>query len=125
MSEKTILVVEDDLDIQSVLVKRLRDAGFCVYAASNGKHAYAIIECDPPDLVILDLMLPGMPGEEVCRRMRKHKEYMKIPVIMLTAKTAEVDSIVGRVIGADHYMHKPFDHEELLGRVKQLLADKS
>ncbi len=114
----TILVVDDDPKIRSVLGRGLRFEGYDVHLAADGQEALHIARATPPDLVILDVMLPKMDGLEICRRLRRG---MSVPILMLTARDAVPDRIVGLDSGADDYLTKPFDFEELLARVRALL----
>jgi DNA-binding response OmpR family regulator len=119
MNEKTkerILIVEDEADLVKGLKLNLADEGYDVDWAPDGREGLRRAMEEAPDLVILDIMLPGMNGLEVCRELRQKKA--NIPVIMLTAKGEEVDKIVGLEIGADDYMTKPFSVRELLARIK-------
>jgi DNA-binding response OmpR family regulator len=119
MNEKTkerILIVEDEADLVKGLKLNLADEGYDVDWAPDGREGLRRALEEAPDLVILDIMLPGMNGLEVCRELRQKKA--NIPVIMLTAKGEEVDKIVGLEIGADDYMTKPFSVRELLARIK-------
>jgi len=118
---KTILVVEDEPDIADLVKYHLEKAGLPARTVADGKHALELIVREPPDLVVLDLMLPGMDGLEVCRRLRGNPATRGIPVIMLTAKTEEVDRIVGFEMGTDDYVSKPFSPRELVARVKAVL----
>ncbi|HID51279.1 MAG TPA: response regulator transcription factor [Anaerolineae bacterium] len=113
-----ILVVEDDETLQETLVWNLERQGYKVTAAGNGRTALNLARDKKPDLIILDVMLPGLDGIDVCRILRKESAT---PILMLTARTEEVDKIVGLEIGADDYMTKPFSMRELLVRVKALL----
>ena len=117
----TILVVEDERDIADLVKYHLEKAGLSARVVSDGKHALDLITREPPDLVILDLMLPSLDGLEVCRRLRGSPATQGIPVIMLTAKAEEVDRIVGLEMGADDYVPKPFSPRELVARVKAVL----
>lgn len=112
------LVVDDEPKILAVVEAYLARGGFAVSRAQTGKDALKAFEKDPPDLVILDLMLPDLPGEEVCRRIR---QASRVPVIMLTAKTAERDIVQGLSLGADDYLAKPFSPRELMARVDAVL----
>jgi len=119
MNEKTrekILIIEDEADLVKGLKLNLADEGYEVDWAADGREGLRRALEEAPDLVILDIMLPGMNGLEVCRELRQKKA--NIPVIMLTAKGEEVDKIVGLEIGADDYMTKPFSVRELLARIK-------
>ena len=119
MNEKTkekILIIEDEADLVKGLKLNLADEGYQVDWASDGREGLRRALEEAPDLIILDIMLPGMNGLEICRELRQKKA--NIPVIMLTAKGEEVDKVVGLEIGADDYMTKPFSVRELLARIK-------
>ena len=118
MTGNKILVVEDDQNLLATLKYNLQKEGYGVTTAADGAEAIDTARRGKPDLVILDLMLPKMSGFEVCRILRKD---MTVPILMLTAKTKEVDKIVGLEIGADDYMTKPFSMRELLARVRAML----
>src|SRR5579872_7464548 len=115
MSAQRMLVVEDDPDTQQMLTLILRSEGYDVLTAGNGPLGLELLRKMGPDLVILDWMLPGMDGLEVCRRAR---EFTTVPIIMLTAKTATEDRVSGLDTGADDYLPKPFEPEELLARIR-------
>jgi len=117
------LIVDDDRDLAWLLSFRLTSRGYSVLIAQDGKEGLEKTRLESPDLVILDLMLPLLPGEEVCRQIRKDPVSEKIPIIMLTAKGSDVDKVVGKVIGADHYVQKPFESEELLSLISHLLSE--
>jgi two-component system response regulator MprA len=114
----TILVVDDDPKILSVVSRGLRFEGYDVREAADGPAALRIARADPLDLVVLDVMLPGMDGLEVCRRLRRGSS---LPILMLTARDAVPDRVAGLDSGADDYLIKPFDFDELLARVRALL----
>ena len=114
----TVFVVEDDITLQETLEYNLSRQGYEVMVAGNGRSALEMARNNPPDLIVLDVMLPGMDGFEVCRILRKE---MRVPILMLTARTEEVDKIVGLEMGADDYLTKPFSMRELMARVKALL----
>jgi two-component system phosphate regulon response regulator PhoB len=116
-----ILVVDDEADVNDMLVLNLRAAGFGVIAAEDGATALAKSRSELPALVILDLMLPGMSGLEVCKVLKSDTATRHIPVIMLTSKAEEVDKIVGLELGADDYVTKPFSPRELILRVNRSL----
>src|SRR5262245_47039742 len=103
-----ILVVEDDRDIAQLVARYLDKAGFAAEIAASGKDALASIAARPPDLLVLDLMLPQVDGLEICRSVRSAEKTSAIPIIMLTARADESDRIVGLEIGADDYLAKPF-----------------
>jgi len=113
-----ILVVEDDEGIREMLKYNLIRAGFAVQEASDGAAGLRTARTSSPDLVLLDLMLPGMSGLDFCRALRKNS---RVPIIMLTAKDTEVDKIVGLELGADDYITKPFSVREVLARVNSVL----
>ncbi len=117
----TILVVEDERDIADLVKYHLEKAGLSARIVGDGKQVLDLIARDRPDLVVLDLMLPGLDGLEVCRRLRGSSGTRGIPIIMLTAKVEEVDRIVGLEMGADDYVPKPFSPRELVARVKAVL----
>ncbi len=114
-----ILIVDDDPSLTSALRRTLSYEGYHVSTVANGESALEQIRLKPPDLVILDLMLPGIDGLEICRRLRSAGEQLVI--LMLTARDAVADRVVGLEIGADDYLIKPFATEELLARIKALL----
>jgi two-component system response regulator MprA len=114
----TILLVDDDPNICSVVRRGLRFEGYTVRVAEDGLRALEIARTEPPDLVVLDVMLPGMDGLEVCRRLRRGTAA---PILMLTARDAVRDRIAGLDSGADDYLVKPFDFDELLARIRALL----
>ena len=116
-----VLVVEDEPDIRDLLAFHLERDGFQVTRATTGTEALRQLRAAPPDLVILDLMLPEMNGLEVCRRLRADPTTAGLPVIMLTAKGDEVDRVVGLELGADDYVVKPFSPKEMLARVRAVL----
>jgi two-component system response regulator RegX3 len=114
----TILVVEDEASLREPLEYLLRREGYEVTGVDNGTDAVTTAETLKPDLILLDLMLPGMPGTEVCREIRQRSS---VPIIMLTAKDSEVDIVVGLELGADDYMTKPYSSRELLARIRAVL----
>lgn len=117
MAEK-VLIVEDDVGLQQTLEYNLKRQGYSVCTASDGLTALEVSRRERPDLVVLDVMLPGLDGLEVCRILQQE---MSVPVLMLTARADEIDKIVGLEVGADDYVTKPFSMRELLARVKSLL----
>ena len=116
-----ILIVEDDRDIAELLQRYLTRAGHVTDALGDGGEALTFVRTRVPDLIILDLMLPGVDGLEVCRALRRTPETRALPIIMLTARTEESDRIVGLELGADDYVTKPFSPSELVARVGALL----
>ena len=117
----SILVAEDDPDIGNLLDHYLKKAGFLATVVASGRDVMPHIKRDMPDLVVLDLMLPGLDGLEVCRAIRSDPNSSTIPIIMLTAKGEESDRIVGLELGADDYITKPFSPNEVVARVRALL----
>ena len=116
-----ILVAEDEADVQELVGLHLRNAGFVPVPAESGPEAIRRAREDSPDLIVLDIMLAGMSGLEVCRLLKADQATSRIPVIMLTAKAEEPDRIAGLELGADDYMTKPFSPRELVLRVKSVL----
>jgi len=114
-------VVEDEPDIRRLVVLHLESDGFRCRTAANGLDALREAKANVPDLVVLDLMLPGLDGLEVCRRLRGDASTAGVPIIMLTAKSDEVDRVVGLEVGADDYVAKPFSPKELVARVRAVL----
>jgi two-component system, OmpR family, alkaline phosphatase synthesis response regulator PhoP len=116
-----ILVVEDDRDIAELVGRYLEKAGYTVEILASGRDALAALADRPPDLIVLDVMLPGMNGNEICRAARSNDATADTPIIMLTARAEESDRIAGLELGADDYVAKPFSHGELVARVRALL----
>ncbi len=121
MAEARIFVVEDEPDIAEVLTYNLEKEGFEVVVQKRGDEALEAIRRDPPDLVILDLMLPGIDGLEITRTLKRNSATERIPIMMLTARGEEVDRIVGLELGADDYISKPFSPREVVLRAKAIL----
>jgi len=116
-----ILCVDDDVNALDSLTEMLEGAGFPVIAAQTGYDALALAISRKPSLVLLDLVLPDLPGEEVCHRLRAHAPTADLPVIMLTVKDSEADKVIGFETGADDYVTKPFSEQILLARIRALL----
>lgn len=116
-----ILVVEDDPSLIELVRYNLEREGFAVVRAADGEEGLLLAREDPPDLVLLDWMLPHVSGIEVCRRLRRAPETAQLPIIMLTARTEESDRVRGLDIGADDYVTKPFSPRELIARIRALL----
>ncbi|HEX5139202.1 MAG TPA: response regulator [Planctomycetota bacterium] len=116
-----ILVVEDEPDLLEAVVFALRKEGMKPIPCKDGEEALRIVKERRPDLVLLDLMLPGLDGIEVCRRLRASEDTARIPIIMITAKAEETDAVIGLGVGADDYVRKPFGLKELAARVRSLL----
>ena len=124
MTKKTVLIVEDDEDIQQLVGYNLIKAGFRIEYADSGEQALEHVSRLHPDLILLDIMLPGMDGHEVCRILRRDQGSGEIPIIMMTAKGEETDVVVGLDLGADDYITKPFSPNVLVSRVKAVLRRK-
>jgi two-component system phosphate regulon response regulator PhoB len=118
---RRILIVEDDPDLREVLAYELVREGFGVDETASGKEALRLCQRRPPDLVLLDLMLPDYSGTEICQALRRSRETERVPVIFLTACGAEDDRIRGLEVGADDYLSKPFNMRELILRIHALL----
>ena len=116
-----VYVIEDDEDINELLVYNLEKEGYEVKSFLSSNPAYQTIKSQKPDIIILDIMLPDMDGLELCKLLKSDKETVDIPIIMLTAKSTEIDKIVGLELGADDYITKPFSIRELLARIKAIL----
>src|SRR5437016_12175743 len=120
-TEASVLVVEDEPDIRHLITHHLEREGFRCREVTTGAEALRAVRTSMPDLVVLDLMLPEMDGLDVCRRLRVDARTAAIPIIMLTAKSDEVDRVVGLELGADDYIAKPFSPKELVARVRAVL----
>ena len=116
-----ILIVEDDPDIRELLRFNLEKAGYTLFLAEDGEKALTLARKHSPDIILLDLMLPGVDGLEVCRTLKKDPELQRIPVIMVTAKGEELDRVVGLELGADDYVVKPFSLREVVLRIRKIL----
>ena len=121
MTRETVLIVEDEEDILNLLQFNFESAGFDVHTTGDGREGLALARRLKPDIVLLDLMLPGMDGFDICKSLKRDQETAQIPVVMLTARGEEVDRIVGLELGADDYVVKPFSFRELLLRVRAVL----
>src|SRR5437588_3246510 len=113
-----VLLVEDEIELARIVARALETAGFDVRHAPDGETAITCLASEPPDIIVLDWMLPGMDGLEVLRRLR---QTSALPVLMLTARAEEVDRVIGLELGADDYLTKPFGARELVARVRALL----
>ena len=118
---KRILIIEDDRDIVELVRYNLANEGFEVTAVADGSAGLSVLRKSAPDLVILDLMLPKLPGLEVCKEIRRDAALNRLPILMLTARGEEADRVIGLEMGADDYVTKPFSPRELAARVKALL----
>lgn len=125
MRTGTILVIDDERDLQELVRYNLEKEGYDVIVASDGRTGLDIALRHRPDLIVLDLMMPGIDGLEVCRRLRTDDRGKRVAVIMLTAKATEADRVVGLELGADDYVVKPFSPRELVARIKAVLRRTS
>jgi two-component system phosphate regulon response regulator PhoB len=121
MPKERILIVEDEEDILELIKYNLVKEGYKVTPATTGEDAIKLAESEPPDLILLDLMLPGADGFEVCRRLGNNPKTRQIPIVMLTAKGEEADIVTGLELGADDYITKPFSPKVLIARIRAVL----
>jgi phosphate regulon transcriptional regulator PhoB len=121
VAKKKILIVDDEKDIVELIAYNLEQEGFTVLRAYDGQAAWEAVRTEKPSLAVLDLMLPGISGLEICKLIRRNSETESLPVIMLTAKSDQVDKILGLELGADDYMTKPFSVRELVARIRAVL----
>jgi two-component system alkaline phosphatase synthesis response regulator PhoP len=124
MPKEKILVVDDEEDILELLKYNLSREGYQVSCTTSGEKTLSLVKTETPDLIVLDLMLPGMDGLEVARRLKENPDTKNVPIVMLTAKGEEVDIVTGLELGADDYVTKPFSPRILLARVKAVLRRK-
>jgi DNA-binding response OmpR family regulator len=118
---RKILLVDDETVLVETIAYNLEQAGYIVITAADGVSALEAVRREVPDLIVLDIMLPEIDGLEVCRQLRREDSTAHIPIMMLTAKTEEIDKVVGLEVGADDYVTKPFGRRELLARIRALL----
>lgn len=121
MSEEKILIVDDEANIRELIGFNLKNEGYNIITAGDGITALKAIREEKPSLILLDLMLPGLNGFEVCKEVRKDRELSSTPIIILSAKDAEFDKVLGLELGADDYITKPFSVRELVARVKAVI----
>lgn len=121
MAHETILIVEDEQDIIELLTYNLEQEGYNIFFSTSGEEALTMVHQKNPDLILLDLMLPGVDGFDVCRNLKQNEYTRSIPVIMLTAKSEETDVITGLEMGADDYIPKPFSPKVLIARIRSVL----
>jgi DNA-binding response OmpR family regulator len=121
MEKKKILVVDDEVDLVKTIQFSLELEGYEVLVSYNGEDALAQARNEKPDLILLDIMLPKLDGYKVCRFLKFDEQYKHLPILMMTAKTQEKDKLMGKETGADEYITKPFDMEELIGKIKTYL----
>jgi two-component system alkaline phosphatase synthesis response regulator PhoP len=119
--KQTVAIVEDETNIRELLAYNLQAAGFLMQEYEDGESALAGIAASPPDLALLDLMLPGIDGMEICKRLRANEATRRLPIIMLTARGEEFDRVLGLEIGADDYITKPFSAREVVARIRAVL----
>ena len=125
ITQVRVLVVEDDEDVRDLLVRTLEREGYAVSSAQSGEEALRAAMKAPPGLVILDIMLPGIDGIEVCRQLRADIKTRSVPIVMLTAKSEDVDIVLGLEMGADDYITKPFSTRVLTSRLKAVLRRRA
>lgn len=125
MAKESILIVEDEDDIRELLRYNLAKEGYQVHGAATGEEALKLVQTRSPDLILLDLMLPGIDGLEVCRRIKVDPQTRHLPIVMLTAKGEEGDIVTGLELGADDYITKPFSPRVLLARLRAALRRRS
>ena len=121
MAKQTICIIEDEPELQEILTYNLESIGYVVHVFDHGTRGLEAVQRLIPDIILLDIMLPGMDGLEICRHLRSNKSTKRIPIVMLTAKSEEVDQLVGFQMGADDYVTKPFKMRVLIERIKSLL----
>ncbi len=124
MDKEKILLIEDEQDISDLVTINLEAAGYSVVDVYDGLEGFLAAEREKPDLIVLDIMLPGMNGLDVCRKLKNHPDLSRIPIIMISAKSEELDVVLGLELGADDYVTKPFSPKVLLSRVKAVLRRK-
>jgi DNA-binding response OmpR family regulator len=122
---KTVLIVEDERNLRELICHHLSKEGFKPIAVPDGETAYAEVQHRVPDAIVLDLMLPGMQGTELCRILRGVDRTARVPILMVTAKDEEIDKLLGFELGADDYMTKPFSLRELVARLRAVLRRSS
>src|SRR5439155_2748890 len=120
-SAQKILVIEDEPDIRKLVQYNLTQEHFNVVEAEDGEQALSLLQREKPNLVVLDLMLPGLSGLELCKILRERQDTAHLPILMLTAKAGEADKVVGLEMGADDYLVKPFSPREMVARVRAIL----
>ncbi|MEE8269427.1 MAG: response regulator, partial [Nitrospinaceae bacterium] len=117
----SLLLVDDDPEILALLQAKLKDQPFEIFTAAEGESALNIISTQKPDLIVLDISLPGLSGLEICRSLKADKNTQEIPIIMLSARSEEIDRVLGLEFGADDYVTKPFNPQELILRINSVL----
>lgn len=124
MSQAKILIVDDEPDLVETIRFSLELEGYNVLVATNGEEGLNVARQEKPDLILLDLMLPKLDGYKVCRLLKFDERYKSIPILMLTARTQEKDKILGKETGANEYLTKPFDMDELMAKIKSYLTKR-
>ena len=119
---KKILVVDDEAELSKAIIIRLKTLGYEVISAQDGQEGLEKAKNENPDLIVLDILMPKMDGYEVCRMLKFDEKYKSIPIIMLTARAKDIDKVMGKKVGADDYITKPFETEELIDKIKKHLA---
>jgi len=125
MNKVKILLIEDEHDIADLVKINLEAADYKVVAAFDGLEGFLAAEREKPDIIVLDIMLPGMNGLDVCRKLKNHPDLMSIPIIMISAKSEELDIVLGLELGADDYVTKPFSPKVLISRIKAVLRRRA
>lgn len=125
MNSPKILIIDDEVDLVETIRFPLELDGYQVLAASNGEEGLHLARKEKPDLIILDLMLPKIDGYKICRFLKFDEKYKHIPIIMLTARSQEKDRLLGQETGADEYITKPFDLDDLVNKIKKYLSPKA
>jgi len=125
MYKPKILLIEDEEDIAALIKLQAEMSGYKVLVETDGLNGYRAIERETPDLIILDIMLPGLNGLDVCRKVKNHNELKHIPIILISAKSEELDVVLGLELGADDYVTKPFSPKVLFSRIKAVLRRKA
>lgn len=125
MARTKILLIEDEHDIADLIKMNLESSDYEVVAEDNGLNGFIAAEREKPDIIVLDIMLPGMNGLDVCRKLKNHPELREIPIIMISAKSEELDVVLGLELGADDYVTKPFSPKILISRIKAVLRRRT
>lgn len=120
---KKILVVDDETELLKALSIRLKTSGYEVITASDGQEGLEKAKSLNPDLIVLDVLMPKMDGYEACRMLKFDEKYKSIPIIMLTAKAQDIDKVMGKKVGADDYITKPFETQDLIDKIKRRLGE--
>ncbi len=125
MQKIKVLLIEDEHDIAEMIKMNLETSDYKVFIENDGLNGFIAAEREMPDIIVLDIMLPGMNGLDVCRKIKNHPEMMQIPIIMISAKSEELDVVLGLELGADDYVTKPFSPKILLSRIKAVLRRRA